>query len=47
MSKVSGNRKLAIIAQKAKKVKNAYDPVSDKRMGNWGTIIPPIRAKKK
>ena len=33
-------------ANKAKKVKNAYEPVSDKRIGNWGTIIPPTRAKK-
>ena len=33
-------------ANKAKKVKNAYEPVSDKRIGNWGTMIPPTRAKK-
>ena len=34
-------------ANKAKKVKNAYEPVSDSRIGNWGTMIPPTRASEK
>ena len=42
--KVSGNLRLVIAANKAKKVKNAYEPVSDSRIGNWGTMIPPTRA---